>query len=226
MIASVAIVIFNLLNGGNKLKTGLSLAISAVFIPLYFFHYHEGLPSVFSLEKTLPFLGHMLGAHFSYEQGIPAGLLLIIIFIAAVPVSFKPGFALTKEAAGILGILAFVMASILVTSAFRSNTADAQLLHAYSSRYQIYPHLLTGAIFVMLVAKLQHVKWKWPVFGIAILVMLGAYKKNYDYGKAGFERNYNRLITNTYYYPDKARAEQIAKKACAMGIYCIEENRE
>lgn len=221
MVAAFFILLFNLLSK-DKARTYVSGAVLLVGAPLYYYHYTRLQTGFFTLvpAKVSTFFFHIMGAHFSYDWGILAGILLLVALLLALPV--RRLRSVGAPVAAVLCIVGFLLASMGIMSFFRGNM-DPHM--AYSSRYFIYPHLLVAFTFVLVCIRLPRPA---IIYGFIAFTMLGlsvSYISNYRDGKAGFISFNNSLTTQPYFYPDSARAKTITDESCRLHIYCIEEHR-
>lgn len=228
-LACVAIIVYNFLQK-DKLRIIVSTAIAVVFVPLYFVHYAKIAPmgemyTGHSLDRIVPFFFHMLGGHFSYEQGIVAGILLLIALAVLIPINLKLNYP--KAILPFLALLVYIFGSVATASIFRSNSG---VLQSYSSRYMIYSHLLVALAYLFLIIKIGERKVKWvALIGGCVLLVYG-YADNYYYGESGFAREQYRLQYSQYYYGDHKqaateKAKAVADEACRLEIYCIQDAR-
>ncbi len=220
MVAGLALVLYNLLCR-NKLNTIASLVSFSTFTGLYFVNYQSPQGSLAGdTNNAITFFIHMAGAHFSYDYGLLAGILVLIALGGILP--FNSKFQFKSNVLPMIAVLIFVMASMAVTSKFRSKTIH----DSYASRYLIYAHLLTGVGFFFLFIKIDKSKIKWPIIIVSLIGLLHVYKENYNWGIGGFERQENRIeVTDFIDHPQKDQLREIAVQACTAGIYCIEEHR-
>ena len=73
-------------------------------------------------------------------------------------------------------------------------------------------------------------KLLWYFGAGSIILLIVAYKGNYEYGEACMDMTKRRLENNQYYYGDhkpeaNAKAKAIEEEACKLGIYCIKDER-
>lgn len=231
MVGALCIIIFLIFNK-DRFKLWVGISTFLLFVPLYFLHYTKAsaageTETGLSLGRIMPFFFHMVGSHFSYENGIIIGIVLLVALAFLLPISLK--FEIKPNTLPLLCILCFIFGSQLLASFFRSNQA---VIAAYSSRYLIYSHLLVAVMFALLFIKLAgRGSIMWVVTSIAAIIILYSYKGNYDYGEAGFAREKMRLENIPYYYrndhsPESMKiAQQIEQQACSMNIYCIKDER-
>ncbi len=231
MIGALCTTIILVLNR-EKIKYMVSGAIFLVCSGLYYFHY-EKIPAMgvkdepFSLIRDVRFFLHMVGSHFSYENGIPIGVCVLAVLIALLPVSLKLKFR--ENTLPFISILGFLMGTVLSISVFRSTQAMGEL-GAYSSRYLIYSHLLMGLLFIFLWVKLEGKKWVWYASAAGVVMLLYAYQSNYEYGEGCMDMTKRRLENMPYFYSDhkaeaNAKAKALEEAACKLGIYCIQDER-
>ncbi len=210
----------------DKAKMYISIACLLIFTPMYYVGYEKPTSGFFTLDpsKFLPYFLHAIGAHFSRTYGLVAGIALMMGHVLVLPVRFKGGFEIKKEALILLIIAAFAFASMGVMAIFRGNMP---LAGAYSSRYFIYSHLLVALFFVFLLLKLEGRGPQTTVASAGIVVLLALYAKNYNEGKEGFSWIYHKVKDSLYAYPETGteRARRITTEACQLNIYCIEKER-
>lgn len=207
----------------DKKRIIASLCTFLVFAPLYYYRYNPPPPGFFTLNmaKVMPFFLHVVGAHFSFDQGIPAAILLLVVLLVGLPV--RKWLRIEQKDLPLLCIAGFILASVAVMSVFRANMPGST---GYSSRYFIYPALLTAFTFAFVLVKYGDNKMviRFGVPPIVVLLLL-CYNWNCKDGRNGFKGFNEELRTMEYHYPDKERGKRIADEACAMHIYCLEKNR-
>jgi hypothetical protein len=221
IIGSLFIAVFAFFSEG-KWKARLGIATLIVFSLLYFVNYKNPHPPTvpMTIFGEISFFLSMLGTHFNFVHGLVFGLILMALLLFAFPFTQK-GW-MEPRVLPFVCIIGYMGATIAATALFRSNLAGSIY---WSSKYLIYPNLLTATIFLLLFLRLKDSKILWPVTIVCILGMLLAYRQNYIYGKDNFARENLVLRTQKYDYPDSIRAKSISENACKAGIYCIEEHR-
>ena len=230
-IGSAFIFGYNLLTG-NRRNTIISLAGMLIFSPLYYYHYnHVSSNFTADLDKVIPFFLHAVGSHFSFNYGIIAGVLILVIFFSLFGKELKKLPATNPNVLPILIICGYAMASQILMSFFRG---ALPVEVSYSSRYYIYSYMLVVFSFTYLIYKIEV-----DGFGIVIvsrarhyglkltyivIIICGiSYLFNYDDGKKSYEGMRHILSTEKYYFPDSVRAKRITDEACSLRIYCIDE---
>ncbi len=232
-VASLFIVIYNLFSGSRK-KFVISLLTMLVFSSLYYYHYNS-VNSTFTddMEKVLPFFLHAVGSHFSFDYGIPAGVVILVIFFALLGREIIKLPRLDKTILPLLCIAGYAIASQVLMSFFRGNLP---VVVSYSSRYIGYSHLLLIVMFTYLVFRIEKDNFslmmvdnthraRIPLIPIVIIICSISYLYNYDDGKKAYEGMHHILATERYYFPDSVKAKRITDDACRLKIYCIENQR-
>ncbi len=225
VVAAGVIALFNVLSL-NKTKSVLSIAGLVLFAPMYFIHYtapSTGHPAT-DIVKIAVFFFNMLGADIIFEHsaaGVVAGIIKLSLFLLAIPLGKK--ILERKDAQPVLCIALFVIASIGVTAVFRCNVAGVP---PNSSRYMIYPHMLTTLIFILLAARFQDRKLLIPVAIAFTIAVSFAYKINFRWGSDNLAGLHNSMISNEFNFPDKEAARRITNDACRLDIYCIDKFRQ
>ncbi len=220
-IASFFLVLFTILNK-DKFKIIASVITFVLAALLYYYHYThiESGSTSFTTDPTkfVPYFLHVIGAHFAYDLGVPAGCLLLAIAIVVFPV--EKGLRIQKNAIPFVCILGFILSSVGVMSVFRGNLP---INFSYSSRYLIYPHLM-----VPIVATLMLIKWpikKQQLSAIITIIFIFSYSIDYAEGKMCFEAFFNSLKNEDFGYGDKDAARKITEESCRLNIYCIDKER-
>jgi hypothetical protein len=231
IMTAVFVLLFNIF-GKNRLNIIVSAAILLVCAPLYFLHYEKstamGMASTPVTAAIISkFFFHLSGAHFGFDYSIPASLVVFGLLVWVFPMSLKLKFK--ENTQSLVCIIGFLLGSVSLMALMRSNTVMGEMA-AYQSRYLIYSHLLVGLVIVLLIRKLSATKAYWPTVGVLAIVVMVAYKNNYQYGEACLEMTKRRLETYPYYYGDhkeeaNKKAQKIEADACAAGIYCIQDER-
>jgi hypothetical protein len=219
LAAGVFIVLFNWTNSRRKLI--VSAIATAVFTGLYFINYHAvTLPGKvpFDISLVVTYFVRQAGAHFSFNNSLAIGMLIIGLLIFVFPWRriMDPKFA------PVLCIFLFSISTMLLTAVFRSCYKDAQF---QTSRYLLYPQMMLGCLCVFLWMKFRSSAKKRIGGTVMLIVMFITYAANFQFGKLGFARTMYRAETRKYWDPDPAAAEKISKEACEEGIYCIEDHR-
>ena len=220
-IAAVFIVLCNLLMKDRR-KIAASIGTLLVFAPLYYYHYGHQQTGFFTLEpgKVIPFFLHLLGGHYGYKHGIASGSITLLLLALCLPPGSR--LAVPPQARVLLCIAGFLLASIAITSIYRGNLARVL---STSSRYLIYPDLLTVILFIFLAFRLRSSLLLRPVLFVLTVAAIFVYRHNYEDGKGGFEWFNTTMTTTDFDYPDPVRAKKIADESCRQGIYCIDEFR-
>lgn len=226
IMAGLALLFYNFFSK-DKLRLLTCVIAFAVFTALYFVSYHavendNGFKAA-SVNMFVSYFLKLSGAHFNFDNGIVVGICLYAVFFAAVFYQCK-----RMEWGRILPFIAlflFATMSMAAIAMFRSGQAHIFDSVSISSRYLIYPQLLSIVVLVIVVYRVEKVAYAGVVIGFCCLLFIKSYKDNYDYGAAAFEARYNRLSANKFVYPDKAHAQNVATVSCENGIYCIDEYR-
>jgi hypothetical protein len=172
----------------------------------------------YSLNTVFTYFIRQSGAHFSFDYSVITGYLILIALACMVPWRRL----LKKEFTPILCILLFISSTMVLTALFRACYTYARF---NTSRYMIYPQMLTGMLCLLVWMRCRSTGQKRIGGGLLLALMLYAYAGNYQFGRAGMARTNYRATTRKYWYPQAAEAEKISKQACEMDIYCIEDNR-
>ncbi len=230
MIAAFFIMLYCLLCG-TKLQKITSAAILLVFAPLYFVGYAQpARPAghTFDLGVVINYFLSMAGSHFAFgettntENANVVGAFFLILTFALLPYS-KTMFR-DKKLMLLLTVLAFMLASMATTALFRANLGTELY---YSSRYLIYSHFFIAIALVVVTLRFKEKQTIfWPALGIFAIIVLSAYKNNYAYGEANYEKESNRMLYMPYYYPGPhENAQKIADESCKNGIYCLQDEK-
>ena len=220
IIACFFIVLFAVLLK-DKIKIISAVASMLIFAPLYFLNYKKGsLAAGSSIGDSISYFIKQTGAIYNFDLAFILGLCVLVLLAVSIPVSKKLKWTANTEP--FIVLLLFVFASMAIVAYFRSNVKGIQI---FTSRYLIYPHLLTAILFVFGFIKLGERKIKWPVVIVFIMIMLSVFVQNREWGKSGFEVEYTRLINPDFVYPDKQRAKLVTEESCRLGIYCIQDER-
>jgi hypothetical protein len=232
-VGSLFIVAYNILSK-NRLNSVLSVIIMLIFSSLYYYHYHSAASMFTSdLTKVVPFFFHNVGAHFSFEYGILAGIVMLAFTVFLLPIKIFDRFKVNQELLPFICLVGFVFASQVIMSFFRGNLP---VIVAYSSRYLIYSHLLLVSLFVWLLYKKEFenlevsVSTKSKVFSLPLIgpivamVVISYFFNSFD-GRESFKSMHRTLMTERYFFPDSVKARVISENACRQGIYCIEKER-
>ncbi|HWK08367.1 MAG TPA: hypothetical protein VNS58_32295 [Puia sp.] len=219
LAAGVFIALFNIAKSPRK-RT-ISLIASCIFIGLYFINFHTvTLPNKLPFDLNLPviFFIRQSGAHFSFNNSLLIGLLVLALLAVLFPWRqlFQPRFT------PILCIFLFPLCTMFLAAAFRSCYSDAQF---QTSRYLMYPQMMIGCLCLFAWMKLKSVLQKRVGGSVIVGIMLFAYAGNYKFGKLGFERTNYHATTVKFWHPHPAECEKICKEACERDIYCIEDNK-
>ncbi len=222
-IASLFILIFTILNK-DRIKIIVAAIIFIVCGILYYYHYVHletlsGSSFTTMPSKFIPYFLHAIGSHFSYEFGVVSGVILLLLVALLFPV--QKSLVIKKEALPFICIVGFIIASMAVMAIYRGNLPVSL---SYSSRYQIYSHMLVPIIVIFALLKFPD-KVRIICVGSTILLIY-MYTINYSEGKICFEGFTNGLKFTDYGYDDKAAAKKIADESCRLGIYCIDSARK
>jgi len=229
LICALCITIF-LVFKREKIKYIASGCVFLVCSPLYYFHYTKStamgsVSEVFASMRDTRFFFHMLGSHFSYENGILIGVVvlgaLLLMFPANLKLKFKP------ETLPFFCVLLALFGTVITISIFRSSAGE---IASYWSRYIVYSHIIVAILFVFVCIKFEGKKPFWYLGAVGVVVLLFAYKSNYEYGENMLEMTKKRLEYYPYYYgshspADMNTAKAIETEACKQGIYCIQDER-
>jgi len=231
VICAACLTAFLILNRG-KVGSLVSGAILLACGALYYFHYTKStavgsVSEIFTSARDTRFFFHMIGSHFSYENGIEAGVCMFILLIALIPVNMK--FVFKQGTLPFICILGVLLGTIVTISVFRSGAGE---IASYWSRYIIYAHIIASILFIFLWIKLDGKKLFWYLMASAAIVLLFAYKSNFDYGDTNLALMKKRLEYTPYYYfanghsnEEIEKAKAIEAAACKEGIYCIQDER-
>ncbi len=227
VMSALCLPVFLLLSK-DKRRAIYSGALLVIGTALYYTHYTKGsdpaeLHDPFSLMRIVRFLLHMMGSHFSFENGILAGVCVLLVLVLTFPLDIKK-LQIKENTLPLICVLAAVGATTLSIAVFRSDYTAGEVA-SYWSRYLIYSHMLAALAFVFLWILFMGKKVLWPVMGVATLCLLYAYKDNYAYGEGCMAMIQRRMQNRPYYYPDAAKAKEIESHACRLGIYCIQDER-
>ena len=237
LICGLCLVIFTLLSR-EKLKSIASTSIFFIGIPLYFFHYQKmtttgSISDTFNTIRDVRFFCHMLGNHFSFENGVITGICELILLIVLMPTNSKLILKLKfkPETIPFISILCLVIGTCLSIAVFRSNDKSGELASNWS-RYLIYPHILAALLFLFLWIKIAGEKPAWYLTIIAyVIFLMNTYTTNSKFGEQMLAVSQSRLENYPYYYllrtPKNVKeAKTITSEACRLGIYCIEEEHK
>ncbi|HVU53946.1 MAG TPA: hypothetical protein VHD83_02785 [Puia sp.] len=217
--AGVFIVLFTLPQ--SRRKRIASIVTTCILTVWYLVSYHSvDLPdkTPFTIDRVFVYFIRQSGAHFSFDRSFITGWLVLISLACLIP--WRKLFR--QEFRPILCILLFITSTMVLTALFRACYTYARF---NTSRYMIYPQMLTGMLCLLVWTRLRTPLQKWIGGSLLLVVMLYAYVGNYQFGRAGLIRTNLRATTRKYWYPQPAEAERIAKEACERNIYCIEDNR-
>lgn len=176
---------------------------------------------------------NMSGAHFAFtgEDAIANAYIYGVIVLIALAVGFPlvRKWEISRAALPVLAVTLFVLGSMLTVAIFRAIEGN----HFYTSRYLVYPHLLTGLAVILLAYKFwEKGNIKWGILGLGIIITLFAYGKNKEYGVSCMQMEERRLTALPYYYnlfgdqqKDFEFAKGVADTSCALDIYCLEQER-
>lgn len=225
ILASVAIVVFNLLNRESQ-KTLLSLIATVCFTALYYYHYTV-IPNDFTGKTPgdmLLFFFKLTGAHWGIQNRVLIGSILCIILGITLYAAAKKPLKTDKKYAFTLSLSLFLIASIASIAVFRSGAKEGIEVYSYSSRYLILPHLLSFTCVFFVLQAFPNNAVKWSVIPLAIILFLNASSNNYRYGLAEIQNMNEQLLTRPFCYIRSAtqQAESIEKEACRRQIYCRE----
>lgn len=242
IICTIALVMFTLLKGDKK-KIITSIAVSVIFVAIYFLVDVKGFTDMrpatanpgFNFSNSLMYFMNITGAHFAFtgEQAIANsyvyGILLLIVLGVAFPLEKK--WRIKPDALPLVIVAISIFGTFATVAIFRAVEGN----HFYTSRYLIYPHMLTAIGIILLAYKYwNHANQaiKWGVLGVGAVLTLFTYNKNKEYGISCFKMEERRLIGRPYYYnltgdekKDFEYAQKISIRSCELGIYCIEDER-
>lgn len=220
--AAFFIFVFTLLTR-DKVKMAVSLGTFICLSPLYYIGYKSD-PIFFTLDgmKFMPFFMEIMGAHFGRYISMVAAAVMLLIFFPLLPMNknleAKPG------SLPLVVTMVFMIASLAVMAVFRGLLA---LDMAFSSRYFIYPHIITAIFFAFFLIRFQAQKVVlYTVVPVFLLVMGYVAKRNHDDGMGMLLALRMNTITEDYDYGNKEHAKEVADEACKLGIYCIEEKKK
>lgn len=230
IIAAFLIVLYCLLCG-NKMQKITSAAVMLVFAPLYFVGYVQpARPAghAFDLGVVFNYFLSMTGSHFAFgettntENANVVGAFFLILTLALLPYG-KTMFR-DKKLMLLLTVMAFILSSMATTALFRANLGTELY---YSSRYLIYSHFFIAIALVVVALRFKEKQTIfWPAVGIFALIVLSAYKNNYTYGEANYDKEMQRMLYMPYYYPGPPEnAQKIAEESCKNGIYCLQDEK-
>lgn len=207
MIGAMCVLLYLIV---SKKKYGWTMYLTCVCILHYFINGYVFITQPGShgidIEKSVTFFIQMTGAHFSFSSATGCGIVLYIVLFYSFPYKYFWQYRI------FICILFFLLGSMFTTALFRANVDNAQF---QSSRYLIYPSLLTAITLMFLLS------FKRTIFTpLIILAVLWTYTDNYKFGVSGWERTQWRVNYTLYYYPDYKRAKIIIDSACTDGIYC------
>lgn len=215
MISAVLVALF-VFNGSEWYKMKFA-ALPLLLIPFYFIGLHPR-PRVMDLGKSLTYFICNTGAPFSFDYALLWGLLILGLIACYFPwKTFWKHHTLFP----LLCIMAFSLISMALEAIFRGAEPGAQY---QAGRYLFYPQLLIPITILLVIQKTKRVK---AVFTIAIPVLLIAWCLNCEFSKNMLAIEANRARDRPFYYPPDniPNAQKIAKEACEIGIYCIDDNR-
>jgi len=221
LIASLFIVIFTL-RSENKWEKIVSIITMAVFAPLYFVDYiwvSQPDKTPFDIRTVVEFFVKMSGAPFDFNYSTVFGIVLLIVIVIVFPTRSSLS---NKRLWPFLCVFGFLLASMVTTSLFRACMKKAQF---QTSRYLIYPQLVIATTYLFICLKSEGKKIQLTVLSAVFVLILYAYSRNYQFGKAGFERTAVRAEVYQYWAPDSKKCALIIQTACQSGIYCLEEER-
>lgn len=222
IIASAFIVLYTLILKDKK-RIISSIACFLIFAPLYFLHYDKPSSTQTSpIEICIKYFFQQTGSVYNFEYSLLIGIIVIVLIILTLPISKNIKIKDKNNIAPLIVLLLFILASMSTIALFRSSFKG---VYFYTSRYLIYPHLLTAILFVFGFLKLNEKGIKWPIIITFILIMFSVYKNNSEWGESGFNVENTRLITTNFVYPDQERAKVLTDEACRLNIYCIDEAR-
>ncbi|HVV07197.1 MAG TPA: hypothetical protein VHC96_23380 [Puia sp.] len=215
----VFLVLFNL--SQSRRKRIVSIVTTCALTAWYLATFHSvDLPdkTPYRIDNVCMYFIRQSGAHFSFDYSFITGCLVLISLACMVPWRRL----LRQEFRPILCILLFIVSTMVLTALFRACYTYARF---NTSRYMIYPQMLTGMLCLLVWTRLRTPSRKWIGGSLLLALMLFAYAGNYQFGRAGLIRTNLRATTRQYWFPEPARAERITKEACESNIYCIEDNR-
>jgi len=219
-LASFCLVLFVLFRSYRPAKI-TAIITFLITAPLYFVGYNR-VNQAFTLQpsKFVPYFLHTIAGHFGLNGGIIIGVSMLIALLILSP--HLKGKKFNEDRLPLLFITVFILGSCGIISIFRG---AFPIDSAVSSRYMVYPNILVGIIFTLLLLKIFQHKTRMIV-SFAFIVSLGfVYFRNYHPGDKGFQGFYNLMKNNKYNYPDTNRAKALTDESCRLGIYCIEKER-
>ncbi len=180
----------------------------------------------FSFLGDMRFFLLMIGSHFSYTYGVLFGGLILAILIVLLPITVKSRkMAIKEDTLPLVCTAAALLVAIILVSIFRSGLRGP--VGAYSSHYLILSHLVVALAFVFFWIRFQGNKIAWPVTIAGTILLLIAYKTNYEYGNGCMAIIRDKKVNVPYCYGQssdyQAMGKVIAEKACTLDIYCIQD---
>lgn len=172
----------------------------------------------FDIVKISTYFIQMTGAPFSFDNSAGYGFV-ILCWLPVISLLWKRWD--DPKIIPFLTMMFFVLASMGTASLFRACMPKAQF---QSSRYLIYPQLLIAILVVFMLLKKKKA-YTYSAYAIMVLWVTVYFPYNYRFGEAGFERTEYRVSTRSYWHPQPLEAEKIAKEACRLGIYSLEDER-
>jgi len=222
-IASLFIVLSQLLISKNRNKQVISFVVFIVSAVLYYTNYkntgYNSTSFTLELSKFVPYFLNIIGAHFAFRQGVYWGVALLVALVIFFPVD-RP-FKIKKEVVPLICITGFILCSMGIMAIFRGNLP---IEFSYSSRYLIYPQLLVAITVAFAVIKFGNKQAQ--ILVTCSLLLLYVYSINYPHGKMCFEAFSTNLKHDDYGYGDKEAAKKIADESCRLNIYCIENAKK
>jgi hypothetical protein len=217
--AGVFIALFNVSTTRRKLI--MSSIATCVFTGLYFINYHTvTLPNhlPFDINRLVTFFVRQSGAYFSFDNSFVLGLMVLMAVVFLFPWKKLKAPAFYP----VLCVFLFAFSTMVLTAMFRSGYSDAQF---QTSRYLMYPQMVIGCLCLFVWLKLKSNRQKWIGGVVMAAIVFVTYASNCQFGKLGFERTNHRAALRKFWHPQPAECERICKEACALGVYCIDDNR-
>ncbi|MBX2904727.1 MAG: hypothetical protein KF744_01725 [Taibaiella sp.] len=219
LIACVALVMFNLLNGQwtKVIWSGLTTAVSAVF----YFHNFSLMGSAaltLSLSKTILFFARYMSGHFAFydlsTQWVPVVIGFMILFLVVLLLPFSRKFRLEHNSSFFVATLLCCLGSSLLTSIFRSAISPIP-----SYRYLIFAHLIFSVLAVFFFLKFTTKKFDHVQFAIVYVLIIN-YLVNIHVGVTCYESTRRWILSAQVQHPDVEGAKREMARACNLGIYC------
>ncbi|MBX2904725.1 MAG: hypothetical protein KF744_01715 [Taibaiella sp.] len=221
IIGSAFVVLFCMIERSRP-RVILSLIVTLIFSPLYFMNYNASIkaqPSSHYVNMAAYFF-RLFSGHIhcpDHALKVVLGAILFIVSLVVFPV--RKYMRIDKEDGFFISMFGFVMATMVLTSVYRSSLGDLP-----PSRYLIYPHYMAVLIFIFALKKIRSEKATRFAMITAVIGVLN-YIPSFEYGLKDFAKVSDIIRSTDYDYPDKEIAKTIAERCCAEGIYCIERHR-